>query len=110
MLGLGTSILSSSIPLEATPALDEFGQNSLFGYSLRRLSGDPTFNPSTGEELCIRVRRDNDNAEQDISFSGGVLDTDALELFCEGGASAYVKIWYDQLAGAAGRTTHSVIP
>jgi hypothetical protein len=107
MLTLGTSILSSSIPLNAVPpVLDEFGANSLFGYSLRRLSGDPTSNPTTGEELCIRVRRDNDNAEQDISFSGGVLDTDALELFCEGGASAYVKIWYDQLAGAAGRTTH----
>lgn len=107
MLILSNSILSSSIPLNAVPpVLDEFGANSLFGYSLRKLSGDPTFNPSTGEELCIRVRRDNDNTEQDISFSGGVLDTDALELFCEGGASAYVKIWYDQLAGSAGRTTH----
>ena len=106
MLVLGTSILSPSVPLAATPVLDEFGGDALFGYSLRKVSGDATFNPSTGEELCIRVRRSSDNSEQDISFSGGVLDTDALELFCEAGDDAYVKIWYDQLAGSAGRTTH----
>ena len=107
MLVLGASIISSSIPsLEATPVLDEFGGDALFGYSLRKVSGDATFNPSTGEQLCIRVRRSSDNSEQDIGFSGGVLDTDALELFCEAGDDAYVKIWYDQLAGSAGRTTH----
>jgi hypothetical protein len=106
MLVLGTSILSSSIPLEATPVLDEFGADALFGYSLRKVSGDATFNPSSGEQLCIRVRRSSDNSEQDIGFNGGVLDTAALELFCEAGDDAYVKIWYDQLAGSAGRTTH----
>ena len=106
MIGLGTSILSTSIPLAAAPVLDEFGGDALFGYSLRKVRGDATFNPSTGEELCIRVRRSSDNSEQDIGFSGGVLDTDALELFCEAGDDAYVKIWYDQLAGSAGRTTH----
>lgn len=107
MLVLGASIISSSIPsLEVAPVLDEFGGDALFGYSLRKVSGDATFNPSTGEELCIRVRRSSDNSEQDIGFSGGVLDTDALELFCEAGDDAYVKIWYDQLAGSAGRTTH----
>ena len=106
MLTLGVNILSSNIPLEASPVLDEFGGNALFGYSLRKVSGDPTFNPSTGEQLCIRVRRSSDNSEQDIGFSGGVLDTDALQLFCEAGEDAYVKIWYDQLAGSAGRTAH----
>ena len=106
MLVLGASIVSPSVPLAAAPVLDEFGGDALFGYSLRKVSGDATFNPSTGEELCIRVRRSSDNSEQDISFSGGVLDTDALELFCEAGDDAYVKIWYDQLAGSAGRTTH----
>ena len=107
MLVLGASIISSSIPsLGVAPVFDEFGADALFGYSLRKVSGDATFNPSTGEELCIRVRRSSDNSEQDIGFSGGVLDTDALELFCEAGDDAYVKIWYDQLAGSAGRTTH----
>ena len=106
MLVLGASIVSPSVPSAAAPVLDEFGGDALFGYSLRKVSGDATFNPSTGEELCIRVRRSSDNSEQDISFSGGVLDTDALELFCEAGDDAYVKIWYDQLAGSAGRTTH----
>ena len=106
MIGLGTSILSTSIPLAAAPVLDEFGGDALFGYSLRKVRGDATFNPSTGEELCIRVRRSSDNSEQDIGFNGDGLDTAALELFCEAGDDAYVKIWYDQLAGSAGRTTH----
>lgn len=105
MLGLGASLITSAV-VPKPPALDEFGQDSLFGYSLRILTSDGTANPSTGQKLCIRVRRSSDNSEQDIGFSGDGLDTAALELFCEAGDDAYVKIWYDQLAGSAGRTTH----
>jgi len=105
MLGLSSSFNYNAASFEP-PALDEFGQDKLFGYSLRVLTDDGTANPSTGQKLCIRVRRSSDNSEQDIGFSGDGLDTAALELFCEAGDDAYVKIWYDQLAGSAGRTTH----
>lgn len=44
---------------------------------------------------CLRVRRSNDNTEQDIGFSGDALDTSALAAFV-GSNSGYVVKWYDQ--------------
>jgi hypothetical protein len=44
---------------------------------------------------CMRVRRASDNAEQDIGFAVGELDTAALLSFC-GSGSGYVKTFYDQ--------------
>lgn len=88
---LSTSYLSvSRSSLGTGAALDEFGQNALFGYSLRKVRDDA--------DKCIRVRRSSDNSEQDIAFSGDGVDTDALQTFAEG-ADCYVKIWYEQLAG-----------
>jgi len=57
-------------------------------YSLRQLRS--AYNGS-----AIRVRRSSDNAEQDIGFSGGILDTASLSSFC-GAGSGYVTTWYDQ--------------
>jgi hypothetical protein len=44
---------------------------------------------------AIRVRRDSDNAEQDIGFSGNGLDISAITTF-GGGANIFIKTWYDQ--------------
>ena len=44
---------------------------------------------------AIRVRRSSDNAEQNIGFSGGNLDTAALSAFC-GSSNGFVTTWYDQ--------------
>lgn len=44
---------------------------------------------------AIRVRRSSDNAEQDIGFSGDVLDTSSLASFV-GANSAFVTTIYDQ--------------
>lgn len=44
---------------------------------------------------AIRVRRSSDNAEQNIGFSGGNLDTTALTSFCSG-TNGFVTTWYDQ--------------
>ena len=88
---LSTSYISvSRSSLGTGAALDEFGQNALFGYSLRKVRDDA--------DKCIRVRRSSDNSEQDIAFSGDGVDTAALQTFAEG-ADCYVKIWYEQLAG-----------
>lgn len=55
---------------------------------------------------AIRVRRSSDNAESDIGFSGGNLDTSALTSFCSG-TNGFVTTWYDQSGNAnnATRTT-----
>ena len=91
---LSTSYLSIlNTPLSSGAALDEFGQDALFGYSLRKVRDDA--------DKCIRVRRSSDNTEQDIGFSGEELDSSALQTFAEG-ADCYVKVWYNQLGG----TTH----
>jgi hypothetical protein len=58
-------------------------------YSLRKLR-----TAYTGS--AIRVRRSNDNTEQDIGFtSSGDLDTAALKTFT-GANSGFVTTWYDQ--------------
>lgn len=58
-------------------------------YSLRKLR-------AAYSGAAIRVRRSNDNAESDVSFtSSGDLDETALTAFV-GANSAYVTTWYDQ--------------
>jgi hypothetical protein len=60
-----------------------------FAYSFRKLRTAYTGN-------CIRVRRSNDNAEQDIGFTTqGNLDTASLKTFV-GANSGFVTTWYDQ--------------
>ena len=44
---------------------------------------------------AIRVRRSSDNAEQDIGFTTGSLDTTSLATFI-GANSGFVTTWYDQ--------------
>jgi hypothetical protein len=48
---------------------------------------------------AIRIRRSNDNAEQDIGFSGENLNTAAITSFV-GANSAYLAKWYDQSGNA----------
>jgi len=62
--------------------------NAAAAYSLRKLRA-----AYTGS--AIRVRRSSDNAETDIGFSGGNLDTSALTSFC-GSGNGFVTKWYDQ--------------
>jgi hypothetical protein len=88
---LSTSYLSvSRSSLGTGAALDEFGQNALFGYSLRKVRDDAY--------KCIRVvRGDGDNVEQDIGFtSDGIVDIEAITTFAQG-FPCYVKLWYNQV-------------
>jgi len=63
--------------------------NAAMAYSLRLLR-----NEYAGS--AIRVRRSNDNAEQDIAFdNSGNLDTTTLSTFV-GANNGFVTIWYDQ--------------
>jgi hypothetical protein len=66
-------------------------------YAVRRLSGSYT-------GACLRVRRSNDNAEQDIGFdAGGNLDEAQLTSFV-GANSGFVTTWYDQSGNARNAT------
>jgi hypothetical protein len=62
--------------------------NAAAAYSLRKLR-------STYTGSAIRVRRSNDNAEQDIGFGLIGLDTAALLSFV-GANNGFVTTWYDQ--------------
>lgn len=55
---------------------------------------------------CLRVRRDSDNAEQDIGFSGQDIDEAAINSFCSG-ANCFVRTWYDQ-SGSGNDATQTV--
>jgi hypothetical protein len=70
------------------PLLLDLYPNAAAAYSLRKLR-----NAYTGS--AIRVRRSSDNAEQDIGFVAGDLDTSALTTFC-GAGNGFVTTWYDQ--------------
>jgi hypothetical protein len=61
---------------------------SLLAYSLRKLR-----TAYTGS--AIRVRRESDNAEQDIGFVNNELDTASLSSFV-GSSSASITKWYNQ--------------
>lgn len=73
--------------------------NAAAAYSLRKLRA-----AYTGS--AIRVRRSSDNAETDIGFSSGNLDTTALTSFCSG-TNGFVTTWYDQ-SGNANNATQTV--
>ena len=70
--------------------------NASVAYSLRRLRTAYTGN-------CIRVRRSNDNTEQDIGFVNNVLDTASLLSFV-GANNGFVTVWYDQSGNANNAT------
>ena len=61
--------------------------NGQASYSVRKLDG--------WGGSALRVRRSNDNAEQDIGFVGVDLDTATLKTFV-GANSAFVTTWFDQ--------------
>jgi hypothetical protein len=69
--------------------IDELGSGSFFAYSLRKIKSDYTGS-------AIRVRRSNDNTEQDIGFdSNGDLDVAALTSFV-GSNNGFIRTLYDQ--------------
>jgi hypothetical protein len=75
--------------------LDDYS-GAAAAYSLRKLDKDYTGS-------AIRVRRSNDNSEQDIGFVGNDLDTASLKTFV-GANSGFVTTWYDQSGNARNAT------
>ena len=83
----------------ATDLLLDTYSGAAGAYSVRKLDKDYTGN-------CMQVRRDSDEATQNIGFdSNGDLDTSAISTFC-GSANGYVATWYDQ-SGNSNNATQS---
>jgi hypothetical protein len=74
--------------LAVLPLVLDIYPNAAAAYSLRKLRSAYTGN-------AIRVRRSNDNAEQDIGFGLFGIDTAALISFV-GANNGFVTTWYDQ--------------
>lgn len=96
---LFSSVIGALLPEPAAGApflLDSF-PGAAAAYSTRRLN-------SAYMGAALRVRRSNDNAEQDIGFlASGDFDEAALTTFV-GAASGFVTTWYDQSGNARNAT------
>jgi hypothetical protein len=85
------------VPFVSANLLLDTYSGAAAAYSLRKLR-----TAYTGS--AIRVRRSNDNTEQDIGFtSAGDLDTASLKTFV-GANSGFVTTWYDQSGNARNAT------
>lgn len=92
-----TSASTSQVQPAFTGLLDTYS-GAAAAYSLRLLRGG--YNGS-----AIRVRRSDDNEEQDIGFRNNDLDTSALTTFC-GSSDGFVVTWFDQ-SGNGNNATQS---
>lgn len=108
MRGFGSKLFSDKLVAGQLPTQlgligsESFGflldtyPNAAAAYSVRKLRA-----AYTGS--AIRVRRSSDNAESDIGFSGGNIDTSALTTFCSG-TNGFVTTWYDQSGNSRNAT------
>lgn len=92
-------VKSTAVAPVAAYFLDTYSGASR-AYSVRRLS-------STYSGAAIRVRRTNDNSEQDIGFVGEDLDTSALATFV-GANTGKVVTWYDQSGNGKDATSSDI--
>lgn len=95
---MGSLIIASTFsrPTTSNLLLDVVGVSAAVAYSTRRLR-------AAYSGPCLRVRRSSDDVQQDIGFSGDVLDTTALTTFI-GANSGFVVTWYDQSGNANNAT------
>lgn len=91
------SASTTQVAAAFTGLLDTY-TDATAAYSLRLLRSGYTGS-------AIRVRRADDNAEQDIGFRNNDLDTSTLETFSLG-SDCFVTTWYDQ-SGNGKNTTQS---
>jgi hypothetical protein len=80
------------------PLLLDLYPGATRAYSVRKLR-----NAYTG--FAMRIRRSGDNAETNIGFINGNLDTAAILAFISGGTNAgFVTTWYDQSGNGSNAT------
>jgi hypothetical protein len=77
--------------------LDDY-PNAMAAFSVRKLDKDYAGN-------CLRLRRSNDNTEQDFGFVNNFLDTNSIKTFCSTN-DCFLTVWYDQ-SGQSRNATQS---
>lgn len=82
------------------PGLLDSHSGAILAYSLRLLN-------STYTGPCIRVLRETDNAQLDIGFLNGLINTTQLLSFI-GADNGYISKWYDQ-SGNSNDAVQSVV-
>jgi hypothetical protein len=95
-IGSANADSNTVIPTALANLLLDTYTGAAVAYSLRQLR-----TAYTG--AAIRVRRSSDNAEQDINFVGGDLDTSSLLSFV-GAGNGFITTWYDQSGNANNST------
>lgn len=94
-------IADADIYEEPDLVIDEIETQPLVAYGFRKLSKNYV-------GYAVRVRRDSDDAEQDIGFTvEGDFDTVAFSAFVDGG-TGYIVRWYDQ-SGNGNNATQSTM-
>lgn len=76
--------------------------NPLVVYSMRKTL--------LSQNRCIRIRRDSDNAEIDVGFSGGWVDEQAIKDFGGGASDCFVTTCYGVAGQDATQTTEASQP
>ena len=92
------SASTTQVAAAFTGLLDTYS-GAAAAYSLRLLRSDYSGS-------AIRVRRSDDNEEQDIGFRNNELDTSTLETFSLG-SDCFITTWYDQSGGSTNNATQS---
>lgn len=99
---LGTSSEASESPKWTQTAVDNLNLGlTYYAFALDSLSVNPKVALSVRQTRvsytgsCMRVRRDTDNAEQDIGFVNEYVDVSAISSFV-GTGNGFVATWYDQ--------------
>jgi len=85
-IGIGVGISFTENKNVSQYILDQV-QGAVAAYALRKIKNTAI--------KCIRVRRSSDNTEQDIGFTGSIIDAASLLAFVGAGIGHVVK-WYDQ--------------
>lgn len=72
-----------------TYILDDLSVQAEFAWS--------TYQLSSAQSTCVRIRRDGDNAEQDFDYVGGYWDTTSIDTFISGGGGSrgFIVTKYD---------------
>jgi hypothetical protein len=101
-IGVGVNIIrSNSVPVAVSDIFSIFTANGVTpraAFSFRLLNSAYT-------GACCRIRRSSDNAEQDINFVAGVVDTASINSFVPNGSTGYIVYIYDQTGNNRHRYT-----
>ena len=98
-LGLGTGFGFFQARSAFSGLINQLGISAACAYSVRRLSGTSWGTDDGVLDPLVRLRRDNDNDEENFTYDlNGDLDTSAISTWL-GANNAFLVTWFDQSGG-----------